>query len=259
MDKKQFVSILKGFYNQTNRDDKSLEDFNTDGILEDLIPKMHLSGPSFYILYALPDLQYLKVSPESIDVFGYEPHEIENSDGNFFFENYVGNLDQANQMITYGLQSLNMLPLEDKFSHGVQFYYNIRHKNGHSMPVIHHNVVVKLDDNNLITHALAVLTDISFYANIIQPKVSITNLTSGKILKEITLDQFKEMVFSQREMDVLKLLSEGNNNQEISDSLCISIHTVKTHRKKILYRSAFNNMSEVLHYYKKKIAEHIIK
>jgi ATP/maltotriose-dependent transcriptional regulator MalT len=38
---------------------------------------------------------------------------------------------------------------------------------------------------------------------------------------------------SQREIEVLKLVAQGNSNQQIADQLFISLHTVKTHARRI--------------------------
>ncbi|MCL3779247.1 response regulator transcription factor [Prolixibacteraceae bacterium JC049] len=43
----------------------------------------------------------------------------------------------------------------------------------------------------------------------------------------------KEVILSDREIDVLKLLVKGHSNKEISDQLFISTHTVISHRKNI--------------------------
>lgn len=40
-------------------------------------------------------------------------------------------------------------------------------------------------------------------------------------------------ILSQRELQVLKLIALGHSNQEIADSLFISLHTVKTHTRRI--------------------------
>ena len=38
---------------------------------------------------------------------------------------------------------------------------------------------------------------------------------------------------SERELDVLRKIAQGLSNQEIADALFISLHTVKTHARKI--------------------------
>lgn len=43
-------------------------------------------------------------------------------------------------------------------------------------------------------------------------------------------------LLTEREVDVLKLVTKGLNNAEISDKLCISMNTVKTHLKNIFQK-----------------------
>ncbi|MNJ04327.1 Response regulator protein VraR [compost metagenome] len=42
-----------------------------------------------------------------------------------------------------------------------------------------------------------------------------------------------ENLLSQREIQVLRLVALGNSNQQIADLLFISLHTVKTHARRI--------------------------
>ncbi|MHC8290697.1 LuxR C-terminal-related transcriptional regulator [Pseudomonas sp. XS1P51] len=44
---------------------------------------------------------------------------------------------------------------------------------------------------------------------------------------------FAQNRLSQREIEVLKLVAQGNSNQQIADLLFISLHTVKTHARRI--------------------------
>jgi DNA-binding NarL/FixJ family response regulator len=44
------------------------------------------------------------------------------------------------------------------------------------------------------------------------------------------------VLLTDREVDVLKLVTQGLNNAEISDKLCISMNTVKTHLKNIFQK-----------------------
>jgi len=45
--------------------------------------------------------------------------------------------------------------------------------------------------------------------------------------------RLNENTLSEREIDVLRLLAQGNSQKEIAEGLFISIHTVVTHRKNI--------------------------
>ncbi len=53
----------------------------------------------------------------------------------------------------------------------------------------------------------------------------------GKFLKTNTTTDLTE-----REIDVLNLISKGKSNQDISNELCISLNTVKTHIKNIFQK-----------------------
>ena len=48
---------------------------------------------------------------------------------------------------------------------------------------------------------------------------------------------------TEREIEVLKLLVEGNSNKEIAEKLSLSAHTVITHRKNITVKSGIKSVS----------------
>lgn len=56
----------------------------------------------------------------------------------------------------------------------------------------------------------------------------------------------KEFSLSQREIDVLKLISEGLNNREISERLFISEYTVKDHIKKIMMKMRLKSRGAII-------------
>jgi LuxR family maltose regulon positive regulatory protein len=51
---------------------------------------------------------------------------------------------------------------------------------------------------------------------------------------------------SDRELEVLHLLVEGQTNQEIAHKLCVSVNTVKTHLKNIYGKLGVNNRREAI-------------
>lgn len=58
---------------------------------------------------------------------------------------------------------------------------------------------------------------------------------------EVTKDEL-----TPREVDIAKLVVEGKSNNEISSSLFISKHTVKTHRKNINLKLNIHNATELI-------------
>jgi DNA-binding CsgD family transcriptional regulator len=53
---------------------------------------------------------------------------------------------------------------------------------------------------------------------------------------------------SSREIEILQLIKAGKLSKEISEQLCISVHTVNTHRQRILEKLDANNSIEAIKY-----------
>jgi DNA-binding NarL/FixJ family response regulator len=74
----------------------------------------------------------------------------------------------------------------------------------------------------------------------------------GKLLKRAMLksngapEQQKNELLSEREKEMLKLLSTGMSNKEIADKLCLSIRTVKAHMSNIFTKMHVASRSEAL-------------
>lgn len=58
-----------------------------------------------------------------------------------------------------------------------------------------------------------------------------------------TLDKKESSSLTEREIDVVKLVALGKINKEIADELCISIHTVISHRKNITEKLGIKSIS----------------
>lgn len=55
-----------------------------------------------------------------------------------------------------------------------------------------------------------------------------------------------EVSLSERELDVLRKIAQGYSNQEIADQLFISLHTVKTHARKINVKLAVKSRTQAI-------------
>lgn len=52
--------------------------------------------------------------------------------------------------------------------------------------------------------------------------------------------------FSRREIDIIKLISDGKNNDQIGQQLSISPLTVKKHRSNILEKAKCSNTAQLI-------------
>ena len=55
-------------------------------------------------------------------------------------------------------------------------------------------------------------------------------------------------ILSPREVEILQLVAEGYTNQKIAETLCISVRTVDTHRKKIMSKLGIHNTAGLVKY-----------
>jgi DNA-binding NarL/FixJ family response regulator len=53
---------------------------------------------------------------------------------------------------------------------------------------------------------------------------------------------------SEREIEVIRLISDGSTNKEIADQLFLSTHTVNTHRKNIMNKLGIKNTAGIVIY-----------
>jgi DNA-binding NarL/FixJ family response regulator len=54
------------------------------------------------------------------------------------------------------------------------------------------------------------------------------------------------IIISDREKEVLGLICQGLSNQEIADSICLSIHTVDSHRRNLLSKTGARNTASLV-------------
>ena len=81
------------------------------------------------------------------------------------------------------------------------------------------------------------------------------------LLKPIGIDELKATLerymsktqtkFTQREVEIMNLVTRGMSSKEIGKKLSISYHTVDTHRRKILEKSECHNAVELILYARK--------
>jgi len=71
-------------------------------------------------------------------------------------------------------------------------------------------------------------------------------ITLFKVLTGLPLERKLNCKLTKREIEILKHIREGKLSKEISDQLFISVHTVNTHRQKVLGKLNAGNSIEAI-------------
>lgn len=69
-------------------------------------------------------------------------------------------------------------------------------------------------------------------------------------VNDIDFDSFscEPVILSEREIEIIVLISEGNTNVQIADILHLSSHTINTHRKNIMSKLGVKNTAGIVMY-----------
>ena len=67
-------------------------------------------------------------------------------------------------------------------------------------------------------------------------------------MKKKSPQEFLYSQLSNREREVFQMIAEGRSTKEISDILCVSPSTIKTHRSNIMEKLKMNNISQLIQF-----------
>lgn len=133
--------------------------------------------------------------------------------------------------------------------------YNFRFKTQNDTYKLfnHQALVLTVDENGNFIQSLNIHTNIShlttennytFSLIGLEGEPSYLNIRAKIAAKD--LGHLNSCRFTNREIQVIKLLSQGFKSREIMEELSISLDTVKSHRKNILAKSECKNATELM-------------
>ncbi|MES2591851.1 MAG: response regulator transcription factor [Bacteroidota bacterium] len=117
----------------------------------------------------------------------------------------------------------------------------------------HKNDILKVLEYGVNNYILK-LCDKEEFLNAVYASAKKEKFFCGKVVDAILEKHFPKKEHCEaanltpREVEIIKLISEGLTNGKIAQKLYLSIHTVSTHRKNILKKLGLNNTSELIMY-----------
>lgn len=117
---------------------------------------------------------------------------------------------------------------------------------------IHGHIFKDCDRNEIVDAVYAMVKGEKFFCG----KILETIAKKDEIDSRPVSYSCQAVNISFREAEVIKLIAEGLTNKEIAEKLCLSNHTVTTHRKNIMNKLGINNTAALVLY---AIKENIVK
>ncbi len=185
-------------------------------------------------------------------MLGYEEEGI-HEPTNEYFDSKIHPDDMEKMMRNgvYALRYLYSLPVVERKQHKFVCEFRVRNGEGRYIRVIEQQQALVLDSRDNIWLSLSVL-DISPTQDGV-PDVTgrVVNFKTGNVtvlesMPQKATDPIQSL--TPRQAQILELVKEGLLSKEISDRLSISVHTVNTHRQRILEKLSVDNSIEAIRY-----------
>lgn len=148
---------------------------------------------------------------------------------------------------------------KDMMSYKSVYIFSATDEDNNSRTILHQAMPLTLTNDYKPKQVLVVHTDVSHLSLKHNNNLSFINLNNGKSFFHVpfedgtfSINEAKNKeenpldIFTIREKELIKKISEGLSTEEIAEQMNISIHTLRTHRKNILKKSSFKNIHEVV-------------
>jgi len=215
-----------------------------DPLILELEQMMELNNQFFYIADLIL-LNILYTSKRSKQIIGLEPDKVD-----FYqFLTLIHPDDQQRQhlgrlkVIKSGQEHF----VGETGSSFISTNLRLKNPSGQYSNILYQGHVFSTEIPRKSVYLLMVLTDISWYKKMRNGyHYSISNDPS---MFRFPDKQFLRIgnVFSDREFEIIKLIETGNNSNQISEKLFLSVHTVDTHRRNILKKTGKKSITELIY------------
>lgn len=179
--------------------------------------------------------------------------------------------DLLQTVVTEELESINLksqvisdfytsfLDKENVLNYKNMFSYRMIDFQGKKRSMLYQAFPLSVLKDGTPEHVFCIQTDISHLHVSSTNSVSFINMNGGKSFFNVDISEGKfdphnadtqnkhySELFSEREKEIVVMLSRGLNAEQIAEELNLSHHTIKTHRRNILQKSGCTNTTELV-------------
>lgn len=209
---------------------------------DEIISSLVSLGTFYFYVIDFSDLSLSHVSPSITDIHGFDPKTVT-------FDDILKTIHPDDMEFVAKAENTCIKFIQEKIGiekilqYKMNYSFRSRMKNGEYCLLNHQALVLTIDDSFRIGKSLNIHTNIDHITQINSNTISLIGLNGEPSYTNIsvTLDTKDITTFSKREIEIIKLISQGYSNKKIADSLVITESTVKTHRRNINEKAGTKN------------------
>ena len=205
------------------------------------------TGLFYFYVIDFCDMSIFHLSPSVYEVHGFNPESTIFDD--ILKAIHPDDIDFVVKAEAFFIDFFNKkLGREKMLNYKVSYCFRVILANGTYALLNHQSLLLTLDDDGRFGKSLNIHTLIDHISKLNTYKISLIGLNGEPSFMNLSLggDNKSVVVFSKREVDIIKNIADGLSSIEIAKKLFISDLTVKKHRKNILKKSACKNTAQLV-------------
>ncbi len=209
---------------------------------------LHTLDTASVSVFDMAKLTHLYHSENFGALLGYDFTKLENGDEFLDSRKHPDDAKSTMRMGIYYLKRVLDIPKSQRKAYKMVSEFRMMNSEDRYIRVSERFQILEMDDDGNIWLVLSVL-DLAADQNVQLPyRGQAINFETGEVMA-YEVDGLKEQSpLSTREVEVLNLIGTGKLSKEIADQLNISVHTVNTHRQRIIEKLNVGNTIEALNF-----------
>ncbi|SEA13803.1 LuxR C-terminal-related transcriptional regulator [Microbulbifer marinus] len=219
--------------------------------VDKLVSTIFSNGPFYFYIVDFSDMSLQYVSPSIEEIHGLHPQTVTFQD--ILDQIHPDDMEFVSKAETAAFELIyGQIAPEKRTRYKISYCFRFKTADGSYQLFNHQAIVLNTDDQGRLSKALNIHTNISHLTSENNYRVSAIGMLGEPSFLNInakasnTSSSLIAAPFSEREMEVIKLMSTGMTSTEIAAELCISPNTVKNHRKNILQKSQCKNTGQLM-------------
>ncbi len=224
--------------------DSNIDNSIDNGLSQVDLNYSELLPNQYYYIVRTKDIHLSYISPEVEHITGYTQSE-------WYPELLRGSIHPEDRSIidkaireAYNIGQQVDKKLDSSFV--FKLNYRIKRKDGEYIPVLRYSSLLKKDKTGKMLYYKTIITDLSGIKK--DNTIDVKFYHKNKIIYSLNNNKklLRKELLSKRENEIVYYMFNNVTSEEIAEKLCLSKHTVDTHRRNILKKLEIKNTMDLI-------------